>query len=240
MITLKRYIALHLGLEWQSMKGVSGYYNNSRFRDALLAGTFFQQDPLSEKYYPYTPYHYGAGNPLKFTDGTGKWVTGSDGKAISFTINNEGRYEWSKNIKDDTKIVLNAMMKTNIGQKQVNKMLNTDYQIDIFISNIEGFENTGRTYTSIRDDSGNKTITHASIEINVHDINKYGDTDVELKDLTHEDRIGTVGVHESEHATNIQAISKARDDKSSREAEKIANNVTHQHLEELKTKHNTH
>ena len=231
---------LHLGLEWQSMKGLYGYYNNARFRDALLAGTFFQQDPLAEKYYPFSPYHYGAGNPLKFTDGTGKWVTGSDGKAISFTINNEGRYEWSKNIKDDTKIVLNAMMKTNIGQKQVNKMLNTDYQIDIFISNIEGFENTGRTYTSIRDDSGNKTITHASIEINVHDINKYGDTDVELKDLTHEDRIGTVGVHESEHATNIQAISKARDDKSSREAEKMANNVTHQHLEELKTKHNTH
>ena len=71
MISLKRYIALHLGLEWQSMKGLSGYYNNARFRDALLAGMFYQQDPLAEKYYPYTPYHYGAGNPLKFTDETG-------------------------------------------------------------------------------------------------------------------------------------------------------------------------
>lgn len=28
---------LHLGLEWQSMKGLYGYYNNARFRDALLA-----------------------------------------------------------------------------------------------------------------------------------------------------------------------------------------------------------
>ena len=57
---------LHLGLEWQSMKGLYGYYNNARFRDAILAGTFFQQDPLAEKYYPYTPYHYGVGNPLKY------------------------------------------------------------------------------------------------------------------------------------------------------------------------------
>ena len=71
MITLKRYITLHLGLEWQSMKGLSGYYNNARFRDALLAGMFYQQDPLSEKYYSFSPYHYGAGNPLRFTDETG-------------------------------------------------------------------------------------------------------------------------------------------------------------------------
>ncbi|MBE6311510.1 MAG: hypothetical protein E7080_10765 [Bacteroidales bacterium] len=26
---------LHLGLEWQSMKGLSGYYNNARFRDVI-------------------------------------------------------------------------------------------------------------------------------------------------------------------------------------------------------------
>ena len=62
---------LHLGLEWQPMKGVSGYYNNARFRDALLAGTFYQQDPLAEKYHPFSPYHYGANNPLRYTDPTG-------------------------------------------------------------------------------------------------------------------------------------------------------------------------
>ena len=63
---------LHLGLEWQPMKGVSGYYNNARFRDALLAGTFYQQDPLAEKYHPFSPYHYGANNPNKYTDKTGE------------------------------------------------------------------------------------------------------------------------------------------------------------------------
>ena len=62
---------LHLGLEWQPMKGLYGYYNNARFRDALLAGTFYQIDPLAEKYYPFSPYHYAAANPLRFTDPTG-------------------------------------------------------------------------------------------------------------------------------------------------------------------------
>ena len=65
---------LHLGLEWQSMKGVYGYYNNARFRDPILAGTFFQQDPLSEKYYPYTPYHYGMNNPLRYSDYNGMFT----------------------------------------------------------------------------------------------------------------------------------------------------------------------
>ena len=72
---------LHLGLEWQSMKGLYGYYNNARFCDALLAGTFFQQDPLSEKYYPYTPYHYGMNNPNRY-----------------FDINGMFSYEWQANI----------------------------------------------------------------------------------------------------------------------------------------------
>jgi len=62
---------LHLGLEWQSMKGLSGYYNNARFRDVLLAGMFYQQDPLAEKYYPLSPYHYGACNPLLNLDFNG-------------------------------------------------------------------------------------------------------------------------------------------------------------------------
>lgn len=62
---------LHLGLEWQPMKGLYGYYNNARFRDPLLAGTFYQLDPLAEKYYPFSPYHYGACNPLLNIDFNG-------------------------------------------------------------------------------------------------------------------------------------------------------------------------
>jgi len=78
---------LHLGLEWQSMKGVSGYYNNARFRDALLTGMFYQQDPLAEKYYPFFPYHYGAGNPLKNIDIDGQKIIFSNDISDSERLN---------------------------------------------------------------------------------------------------------------------------------------------------------
>lgn len=55
----------------KSMQGISYYYNNARFRDAILAGSFYQQDPLAEKYYPFNPYNYSACNPLKFADQNG-------------------------------------------------------------------------------------------------------------------------------------------------------------------------
>lgn len=45
-------------------RGVTSVIYNARFRDALLGGTFLQQDPLAEKYYGFSPYHYGACNPL--------------------------------------------------------------------------------------------------------------------------------------------------------------------------------
>lgn len=77
---------LHLGLEWQAMKGLSGYYNNARFRDALLAGMFYQQDPLAEKYYPFSPYHYGAGNPLKYVDFDGRRVVSSKENSTPFNM----------------------------------------------------------------------------------------------------------------------------------------------------------
>ena len=63
---------LHLGLEWQSMKGLYGYYNNARFRDVLFAGAFYQHDQLAEKYYSFSLYHYSACNPLKFADVDGR------------------------------------------------------------------------------------------------------------------------------------------------------------------------
>ncbi|MBQ7941938.1 MAG: hypothetical protein IJ328_05980, partial [Muribaculaceae bacterium] len=77
---------LHLGLEWQPMKGLSGYYNNARFRDALLAGMFYQQDPLAEKYHPFSPYHYGMNNPLKYTDYNGMEVLFSENNSIPFNM----------------------------------------------------------------------------------------------------------------------------------------------------------
>ena len=104
---------LHLGLEWQSMKGLYGYYNNARFRDALLVGTFFQQDPLAEKYYPYTPYHYGAGNPLRYTDKSGEiietvWDALSLATGVSSFYNNIQTGNYGDAIADGVGVVVDA------------------------------------------------------------------------------------------------------------------------------------
>ncbi len=227
------------GKEFDREYGQNVYDYHARMYDPYLCG-FNSRDPQAEKYPDISPYAFCAANPNRFIDPTGEWIVGNDNKAITYTYNNQGTIQWSSNIRNDTKLVLNAMMKTNIGTKQVETMLKTNYPILIFTSDYEGFENTGRTNTSLLRKGENVSIINAYIEINVHDIKVYGDYDAELKNLTIEDRIGTVGVHESEHATNPQAVANARDDKSTKEAEKIANHVTYQHLEELKKQYSNH
>lgn len=62
-------------------------FENARFRDTLLAGTFLQQDPLAEKYYGFSPYHYGTCNPLRFMDFDGRKVVYSNDMSDSERFN---------------------------------------------------------------------------------------------------------------------------------------------------------
>ena len=89
----------HLGLEWQPMKGIYGYYNNARFRDAILAGSFYQCDPLAEKYYSLSPYSWCAGNPMKYTDERGDTISvlhlrGSIGHLALLIQNIDGKWAY--------------------------------------------------------------------------------------------------------------------------------------------------
>ena len=130
----------HLGLEWQPMKGLYGYYNNARFRDALLGGTFLQQDPLAEKYYPFSPYHYGMNNPLKFTDKTGKFshewqaqtakgfqtvIPGQQSGIIKFnnTENNAYRYTFNTTSKENGEYVVTTHY--GVSRSLANNLQNT-------------------------------------------------------------------------------------------------------------------
>lgn len=134
MITLKRYIALHLGLEWQAMKGLSGYYNNARFRDALLAGMFYQQDRLSEKYYSFSNYHYGNNNPNKYTDISGDSVAIlPDNLHIAMLIQKDGKwgyYSINGDVYWNITYGLFGLPYDNLGEKSFDSpeaFLNSEY-----------------------------------------------------------------------------------------------------------------
>ena len=56
-----------------------------------FTGRFFQIDPLNEKYYSWTPYHYSANNPVSFLDGNGM-------EFILHNLNEEQVIQWNANI----------------------------------------------------------------------------------------------------------------------------------------------
>jgi len=61
------------GKEFDSMHGLNLYDFHARRYNSVLGG-FDTMDPLSEKYYSWSPYAYCANNPMKFIDPTGKQV----------------------------------------------------------------------------------------------------------------------------------------------------------------------
>ena len=128
----------HLGLEWQPMKGLYGYYNNARFRDALLAGTFLQQDPLAEKYYPFSPYHYGMNNPLKYTDKTGEaldlvWDIGNVIYDISQAISShiQGNHQEAQDYWKDAAFDIGAAIVPGIPAGATKVLKYTDDTVDL-------------------------------------------------------------------------------------------------------------
>ena len=217
---------LHLGLEWQPMKGIYGYYNNARFRDAILAGTFYQQDPLAEKYYPFTPYHYATGNPCIYIDLTGKYLVDNKNRRVTYSVKNG----WSKNATADIKMVGNAMMKTKIGRDVLNSMIEAPHKISITIDNDTEIDKFGKTVSE-----GNKKFGIHSAKIVIYNksiIQRKNIGDHILNDnLSEEDVLGAIGVHEGTHATDKE--SNVTSAKNSTDTEVLPDINEKKHIKEL-------
>ena len=67
--------------EWQDEFGLNWYDYGARNYQADL-GRWFSQDPLSEKFYQWSPYHYALNNPILLIDRDGK----------------EGEWHWEGNV----------------------------------------------------------------------------------------------------------------------------------------------
>ena len=61
------------GKELDRKAGLNLYDYGARFYDPVI-GRFTTVDPMQEKFYPYSPYSYCLGNPVKHVDTDGKYV----------------------------------------------------------------------------------------------------------------------------------------------------------------------
>ncbi len=126
---------IDLGLEWQTMKGWNSYQNNAHTRDPLYA-RFQQQDPMADKYYPFSPYNYGAGNPLKYVDVNGAFSISNDDAQKSLKLSNYLKNGIQDIVKEPK--IMNALSKYGeMTRTQIIKALEYGNGPQVKICNIE-------------------------------------------------------------------------------------------------------
>lgn len=224
------------GKEMQSFVNVPYTDYGARMSDPRFHLGWNGRDPLSEKYYPMSPYAFCGNNPVKYIDTDGRKIVDTKGNILY----QNGK--WTNAAKNtDAMRAGNAMMKTNIGRNTWNEMAAAAYDITINIHPGAGPKNAlGTAITTNKDDE----ILKVNINIYEGSIAKQVDPEntsvqaQQLRSISEEDRIGAVSVHEGTHAVDK---TPGIDDKSKNSPrEKKAYAAQKQHIQELKRQQERH
>ena len=112
------------GKEMQSFVNVPYTDYGARMSDPRFRLGWNGRDPLSEKYYPMSPYAFCGNNPVKYIDTDGRKIVDTKGNILY----QNGK--WTNAAKNtDAMRAGNAMMKTNIGRNTWNEMAAAAYDI---------------------------------------------------------------------------------------------------------------
>ncbi len=177
----------------------TGYsYFGARYYNSDIS-VWLSVDPLADKYPSMSSYMYTAGNPVMLIDPDGRKIKG-------FSINDKGEVEVnSKKASKKALAVYEEMKKTETGNSQFKKMVESETKIKIKLTEKKLYDSNGNmihgeTYgTGITNDGNYKK---ATIYISTA---KTGDR---FDNATKGEIINAVGVHESVHATDAGQIAK--------------------------------
>ena len=230
------------GKELDAKNGLNWYDYGARMYDPVL-GKFTSLDPLTEKYYSWSPYTYCANNPVRHIDPSGEKIVDVNGNII-YTKENG----WSANAPQDAVRLGNAMLKTSIGKTQFYKMIDSEHSITLNINPNEKIEEAAKGIRKYTLGQARKNIENGelkSVDIIVYEgtLESYLEKSTTPKsDLYRvstqnlDEAIGAVAAHESVHATDKDNIRNSYENAvkgTSHEVEKLPNEVERATLREL-------